>query len=250
MISPHYPILSAMKFFFRISCLFLLGYTPVVFAQETLLEAPNEAVYRLQPPIVSIVNDVRPTVPKHTPQPVRKWDIRKKTPRDEVRIFIDPVVEVQPNLEAVQSVRLMRDETNPVPDENVADASNWVVGRQLTLVETMTDQKFRRSVTMLGGKGGVLCSCVLFARTLVPALPYGLHNYRDKLDIINSQMPEVGHVAIMKSPSGLGHVAVIKSVNEDGSLTIEEGNFRRCKRNIRTDMPERMNIKGYFDPNS
>jgi|GEM_PF-3264998 len=239
-----------MKFFFRLSCLFLLGYSPCLFAQETLLETPQEAVSRLQPPIITIVNDVRPTVPKHTPKPIRKWDIRKKTPREEVRIFIDPVVDVQPNLEAAQSVRLMRDETNPVLDENVDETPNWVVGRQLTLAETKTEHKFRRSVTMLGGKGGVLCSCVLFARTLVPALPYGLHNYRDKLDIINSQTPAVGHVAIMKSPSGLGHVAVIKSVNEDGSLTIEEGNFRRCKRNIRTDMPEKMNIKGYFDPNS
>jgi len=225
----------------------LLGYAYLVFAQETLLSPLHSTTDYAHPPLISVIDEIRPAA-SPSPQSIRKWEIRKKPLREEVRVFIDPISPIEPDLAAAPTPRLMRDETNPVPDETLLEQPVWVVGRQLTLSETKKEATFTRSVTMMGGKGGALCSCVLFARTLVPALPYGLHNYQDKLEIINSHTPEVGHVVIMKSPSGLGHVAVIKSLNDDGSITIEEGNFRRCKRNIRTDMPDRMNIKGYFDP--
>lgn len=225
----------------------LLGYAHLVFAQETLLSPFHSTTSSVHPPLISVIEEIRP-VASPSPQSMRKWEVRKKPLREEVRIFLDPIPTIQPDLATAPTQRLMRDETNPVPDMASLEQPAWVMSRQLTLSETKKEATFTRSIHMMSGKGGVLCSCVLFARTLVPELPYGLHNYQDKLAIINSHTPEVGHVAIIKSPSGLGHVAVIKSLNNDGSMTIEEGNFRRCKRNIRTDMPERMNIKGYFNP--
>lgn len=95
-----------------------------------------------------------------------------------------------------------------------------------------------------------VCNCVLYARDLVPSLPRGLNNYRDKLNIINTKEPRAGFVAVMWSPSGRGHVGVVTEVHDDGTITLEEGNYHRCESSSRTDMPEKMRIDGYFAPKS
>lgn len=230
------------------------------FAQETMLQrltAPSRAdappssaapSYTLPPAELSVA----PAIPRpESAKPKRMWVVphRKPLPLHQ---------ETQP-LAAIPLKPIsfsVADERNPIPEE-LGDGDEET---DLPIVDatrtpeaqlTATLRRAGRSVVMLPNNQSrkTMCSCVLFARTLVASLPMGLFDYNDKLRIINSRTPELGAVAIMWSRSGLGHVAVVKSINDDGTLTIEEGNFRRCKRNIRTDTPANMNIKGYFDPN-
>lgn len=217
------------------------GFSPVVLmAQETMLTrdaAPD--VYGIQ---AAVPNTQEP-----------RFERRWKLQRLDSKAFVQDALSEKP-----KPLTLVQDELTPILETvlpaEMTEKTTEVVSPENELVTavTLSERKkaFVREITMLpsGSAKGTLCSCVLFARTLVPELPFGLHDYRSKLNIINSKTPKIGSVAIIKSPSGLGHVAVIKSINEDGSLTIEEGNFRRCRRNIRMDMPENMNIKGYFDP--
>ncbi|HEY0458130.1 MAG TPA: CHAP domain-containing protein [Pyrinomonadaceae bacterium] len=97
-------------------------------------------------------------------------------------------------------------------------------------------------------------NCVLYARSLVPQLPYGLTYYSDKQAIINHRFPRVGSVAVMPlSGSSYGHVAVVDNVaiRADGglSLTLKESNWTSCQITTSYNVtPESRNIEGYFDP--
>ena len=98
-------------------------------------------------------------------------------------------------------------------------------------------------------------NCVLYARSQVSSLPYGLTTYASKLNIINHRFPRVGSVAVMPAPGDnapYGHVAVVRNVaiNPNGtlSLTIQESNWGGCNIYTRLVTPEARNIQGYFDP--
>ncbi len=92
------------------------------------------------------------------------------------------------------------------------------------------------------------CNCVLYARTFVPSLPRGLFTLQDKKNIINSDRPSKGAVAIIDSGYSPGHVAVVTNVNRDGTITIQEGNWNKCRIGSRTGSPQKLNILGYFKP--
>lgn len=91
-------------------------------------------------------------------------------------------------------------------------------------------------------------NCVLYARSRVRSLPYGLFSYKDKLKIINSKTPKVGSVAIIYVPShSYGHVAVVTKVSGN-KITIEESNWDRSQLTRRTGTAKELRIKGYFRP--
>lgn len=95
----------------------------------------------------------------------------------------------------------------------------------------------------------IACNCVFYARSLVPSLPRGLTTLQDKKKIINSYSPSKGSVAIIPNGDKYGHVAVVTDVSPDGkTITIKEGNWNRCKINIRKGTPQSLKVLGYFKP--
>ena len=100
----------------------------------------------------------------------------------------------------------------------------------------------------VSAQNSTACNCVLYARTLVPSLPRGLFTLQNKKDIINSNSPSQGAVAVIDSGYEAGHVAVVTSVNRDGTITIQESNWKRCRIGSRTGSPQRLSILGYFQP--
>ena len=91
------------------------------------------------------------------------------------------------------------------------------------------------------------CNCVLYARSKVPSLPFGLWTIGDKNKIINSRKPEKGSVAIMSVGLPAGHVGVVVKVGSN-HLTIQEANFKSCKITERHDTAKNFHITGYFKP--
>jgi hypothetical protein len=102
--------------------------------------------------------------------------------------------------------------------------------------------------------------CVIYARAFVSSLPFGLHDYNDKLRIINSTVPRRGNVAVINLGK-VGHVAVVVSVDNSGSsrsIQIAEMNvpldslapryrYATCGANI-ADCEAQLKIVGYFRP--
>lgn len=105
----------------------------------------------------------------------------------------------------------------------------------------------------IGPGGG---ECVLFARKLVPALPYGLFDFEDKKRIIKSKTPKKGRVAIIDVGNSVGHVAVVVDVDKKGKnkcITIRESNFpragiweRKAKASDLSKAEKELRIIGYF----
>lgn len=91
------------------------------------------------------------------------------------------------------------------------------------------------------------CNCVIFARSKVPSLPYGLWTLCDKAKIINCYEPKVGLVAIIKTAQTWGHVAVV-TYAKGRHITILEANYRSCTITERHDTPANLKIIGYFAP--
>jgi len=96
------------------------------------------------------------------------------------------------------------------------------------------------------------CNCVLYARSRVRSLTFGLHTQADKARIINDYAPAVGRVAV----HSYNHVSVVNRVEyireRNGSMTvmvtIGEANYRACQIGTRRDTPARLEIVGYFRP--
>ncbi len=93
-----------------------------------------------------------------------------------------------------------------------------------------------------------LSNCVYYARSEVPELPTGLWTYEDKKNIINSQGAVAGSAAVIDVGDKTGHMAVVQSVNQNGTLTISETNYKTGQHSIRTGTPEELGITGYFVP--
>lgn len=96
------------------------------------------------------------------------------------------------------------------------------------------------------------CNCVLWLRAnRVPSLPRGLETLEGKRKIINSTKPTVGSVAVMDIYGDVGHVAYVSKVKADGSIVVEEANYKTCKVTMdRTGKPSDGTFKvlGYFRP--
>ena len=101
-------------------------------------------------------------------------------------------------------------------------------------------------------------SSLRYARGQVPALPYNLNTWPNKVKAINSSVPVPGSVAMIKLPSGprwrAGHVAIVEAVGEN-SLTIIEGNYELGSVTRRTatgkdldDAARQLGIVGYYKP--
>lgn len=94
----------------------------------------------------------------------------------------------------------------------------------------------------------IACNCVLYARSFVPSLPRGLFSLQDKKSIINSYSPSKGSVAIIDSGLKYGHVAVVTDVASNGTITIQEGNWKSCQTGSRKGTPQSLKVLGYFKP--
>ncbi len=95
------------------------------------------------------------------------------------------------------------------------------------------------------------CNCVLYARNLVPRLPFGLNTQLDKARIVNATSPTVGAVAVFN----YNHVAVVTKVElivrPSGNyvvVTITEANYVACQIGTRRGTPDSLGIIGYFKP--
>ena len=95
------------------------------------------------------------------------------------------------------------------------------------------------------------CNCVLYARSQVPSLPFGLNTQPQKAAIINSYTPSIGAVAVFS----YNHVAVVTRVETivrpSGNyvvVTITEANYIACQIGTRRGIPASLGIIGYFRP--
>ena len=104
----------------------------------------------------------------------------------------------------------------------------------------------------VGAAGNIACDCVLYARSIVPSLPYGLFTQKDKARIINANTPKAGYVAI----HSYNHVSVLTHVDAvplplggvSIIVTLTEANFVSCKITTRKGTPAQLGIVGYFRP--
>lgn len=103
-------------------------------------------------------------------------------------------------------------------------------------------------VTILSTKDKNGGNCVLWARTKIPSLPFGLWTISDKLNIMNDKEAKKGSVAVINVGWPYGHVAVVKYV-VDEKICINEANFMSGKITERTGTEKELKIVGYFNPN-
>ena len=93
-----------------------------------------------------------------------------------------------------------------------------------------------------------LCgNCVLFARSRQPRLPYGLTYWSSKVNVINTQTPRAGCVAMIYTGSSYGHVAYVRSVTST-SVSLAEANWVHGACTSRTVARSYSRIRGYFCP--
>jgi hypothetical protein len=100
--------------------------------------------------------------------------------------------------------------------------------------------------------------CVIYARSRVPSLPFGLTTWASKKKIINSQNCIAGSVAIIDTTAydAVGHVAVVEGCNSTkttGAIRITETNFsrgrkteRRTSTNTIANAAKELKIIGYY----
>jgi len=110
-------------------------------------------------------------------------------------------------------------------------------------------------------------NCVEYAKSLVPELKRysGLWFLDDKKQIINSDKPKKGRVAVINPGNRdketgkiIGHLAIVISVDDEGknkSITIQEANFpspgiykRKVSGKKIDDVEKELHIIGYFKP--
>jgi len=91
---------------------------------------------------------------------------------------------------------------------------------EIALEATTTPQEPRKP------QDAILCSCIKFARTLVPQLPKG-----DAKDLIPNSRPEIGGIVIFHYPD-TAHIAVIQKFTNSGMI-VAESNYHRCKKDTR-----------------
>lgn len=83
------------------------------------------------------------------------------------------------------------------------------------------------------------CSCVKYARTLIPNLPRG-----DASDFKANGPPQVGGLVLLDY-DGTGHVAVITGFTADG-ITVSEGNYHHCEKDTRIILLNDPHIIGFW----
>jgi CHAP domain-containing protein len=124
---------------------------------------------------------------------------------------------------------------------NIATRSQKVIAESKRAIRTAAVDDFE-------------CNCVLWLRTYrVKTLPRGLDTLAGKKKIINSTEPKVGSVAVMNIFGDVGHVAYVTAVNSDGTITVDEANYKACKiTSGRTGKPsdKGFQVLGYYVPSS
>lgn len=100
--------------------------------------------------------------------------------------------------------------------------------------------------------------CVLYARSKLSTLPYGLTSYDDKVRIVNNSKPLVGAVAIIDMGNSTGHVAYVERAvapyrGAPAELEVSESNYISGKVTTRTayantlaEAQSLLRITGYF----
>lgn len=113
--------------------------------------------------------------------------------------------------------------------------------------------------TQVLGQGPAYSNCVLFARSRVPSLPYGLGNWNGKMAAINSRAPKTGSIAMIPyvdpaTQEAIGHAAFVERV-EGTSITLLDANWKRNTLTRRTSIGNDLNdaasllrIAGYYQP--
>jgi len=97
-------------------------------------------------------------------------------------------------------------------------------------------------VTNDGTYNAIHCSCIKTARAEGVLIPYGTNAW----DLApNSDIPIVGGLVLMQYK--VAHVAVVVTVTEL-HITILEGNYTPCKRELRTLHRDHYAIRGYWTP--
>lgn len=86
------------------------------------------------------------------------------------------------------------------------------------------------------------CSCVKFARTLVPSLPLG-----DARDLKpNATLPRIGAIVILNY-DGTYHLAVqISKVSTENTYTVDDFNYQPCEETKRIISADDERIIGYW----
>lgn len=90
-------------------------------------------------------------------------------------------------------------------------------------------------------------NCVMYARSKVPSLPYGLFTFEQKKRIETNSKPKEGDVAIIRTNQKWGHVAVVTYVGKR-HITIKESNWWSGYVSERHDTPQALRVHGYFRP--
>ncbi len=97
---------------------------------------------------------------------------------------------------------------------------------------------------------GFCDNCVLHARCLQPRMPFGLTSWASKVRIINraASRPSRGCVAMIRSNPTWGHAAYVQRVWSNGTITINEANWRAGQCGTRRGRPAALNVRGYWCP--
>lgn len=101
------------------------------------------------------------------------------------------------------------------------------------------------------------CNCTSYVRARVPSIPTGLWTFRNKVAMINYQIPAIGSVAVMnvgiwyklfgKTVVFSGHVGIVTGL-KGNLITIREANYQYCTITQRTGTRQELKIVGYFHP--
>lgn len=150
--------------------------------------------------------------------------------------------------DALAGVQMIVDEQNRQWYNDQFDVEGFRSG----LLSGFSQNKINKMWTE-GTTNTIKGNCVFYAREAIPTLPTGLFNLDDKVNIINSNVPNAGSVAIIDVGDSTGHVAVVESVNEDGTMTISESNFRSDENknpvlSRRTGTAEQLGVLGFWQP--
>jgi hypothetical protein len=88
-------------------------------------------------------------------------------------------------------------------------------------------------------QGTQYCSCVLYARALIPNLPRG-----NASDFKPNGPPQIDGLVLLDY-DGVAHVAVITGFTADG-IIVSEGNYHHCKKDTREIPLSDIHIRGFW----
>jgi len=96
------------------------------------------------------------------------------------------------------------------------------------------------------GASGSHNGCVNYARGYNSGPEIALWTQDSKRKAINSRTPLAGSMAMMPGAGPYGHVAIVEAVNNDGTITVREADYKQGQVTRRTGTPQSLGIEGYF----